>query len=358
MSQNTSQGRRDFFRKSTTALGATAMTAGLASSAQATPAPIEPMKIGVFGIDYTFWGLWADLLSPEGRWSGTSLLRMRPSHIWDKDKEKAQEFADKWGCEVVNNYDDMVGKVDGVVNGDLYNIPWQHQLLRPYIEAGIPCFLQRPWSNTIRNLDEMLDLATKHNTALIATATYEHNSEADNFSKLLENVGEIQAAFGTSRVGDRPHFHLPYMMMKILGFDVETVNMIADDPKKIGYMNVNYVYPTTDDRPGFVLSMHAAKPDVYNFTIIGDKGTESARMPGGTDYFHRFFGQLMDMQKTFEKGENYQPFDIVRKKFQCVQAEYYSHYELAGTPVKIGTVPTDWAIPAWNPGWYDGSEFK
>ncbi len=363
MFQNSSQGRRGFFKKSTAALGATAMTTGLvsslnAASINAAPSPLEPMKIGVFGIDYTFWGLWADLLSPTGQWSGTSLLRMRPSHIWDKDRKKAQEFADKWGCEVVDKYDGMVGKVDGVVNGELYNIPWQHQLMRPYIEAGIPCYLQRPWSNTIRNLDEMLDLAAKHNTPIIATATFEHNSEADNFSKLLVNVGEIQAAFGTSRVGDRPHFHLPYMMMKILGYDVETVNMIADDPKKIGYMNINYVYSKTDKHPAFVLSMHAAKPDVYSFAIYGDKGTESARMPAGTDYYHRFIDQLVDIQKTFEKREHYQPLDIIRKKFLCVQAEYYSHYERGGAPVRIGTVPADWPIPAWRPDWYDGSEFK
>ena len=81
---------------------------------------------------------------------GVSILR-------DKNKTKAQEFADKWGCEVVDNYDDMVGKVDAVANGDLYNIPWQHQLLRPYIEAGIPCYLQRPWSNTLKNLDEIYE---------------------------------------------------------------------------------------------------------------------------------------------------------------------------------------------------------
>ena len=70
------------------------------------------MTLGVFGLDFTFWGIWADLLSPQGRYLGTSALRMRPTHVWDKDVKKAQEFAKRWGCQVVDRYDGMVGKVD------------------------------------------------------------------------------------------------------------------------------------------------------------------------------------------------------------------------------------------------------
>ena len=80
------------------------------------------MKIGVFGLDYTFWGIWADLLSPQGRYLGTSALRMRPTHVWDKNVKKAQDFATQWGCQVVDRYDGMVGKVDAVLNGRVDNV--------------------------------------------------------------------------------------------------------------------------------------------------------------------------------------------------------------------------------------------
>ena len=60
----------------------------------------------------------------------------------------------------------------------------------------------------------------------------------------------------------------------------------------------------------------------------------------------------------FLEGKNYQPYDIVRKKFECVLTEYYSHYERGGSPVKVGTVPADFQIPPWKPDWYDDSDFK
>jgi len=349
------ESRRSFLARGTAAGAASVIGGNAAEAAQRKRGKV--LKIGVFGLDYTFWGIWADLLSPRGKHSGTTLLNMAPSHVWDKNRKKAEEFAAKWGCEVVKTYDGMLGKVDGVVNGDLYNVPWQHKLLRPYIEAGVPVYLSRPWSSRLRDLDYMLDLAAKHNTPICASATYEHYNEADNFQGKLKNIGEIEAAFAVCGAGDRPHFHIPYMMMKILGYNVEKAALVTNDPKKPDYLQVTYIYGATEKQSSFALTMQALRSFVYHFTIYGKEGTESASMPAGASWFFRFLPQLVDIQKTME-GKNYQPFDIVRKKFECVLAEYYSHYEKGGLPVKVGTVSPDWQIPPWKPNWYDDSDFK
>jgi len=55
-------------------------------------------------------------------------------------------------------------------------------LLRPYLEAGTPCFIQRHWADTIAHLDEMLELAAKHSTPIMATVPFEHYSEADTLA--------------------------------------------------------------------------------------------------------------------------------------------------------------------------------
>jgi hypothetical protein len=348
--------RRNFIQRAGASVAASMAAVPFLAASSATS--IEPMKLGVFGLDYTFWGIWADLLSPQGRYLGTSSLRMRPTHVWDKDAKKAQDFAKRWGCEVVERFDGMVGKVDAVVNGDLYNVPWQHLLLRPYLEAGMPCFLQRHWADTLQHLDEMLDLAAKHGAPLMATVPFEHYSEADSFAGRLKTIGEVQGVFGTAEAADEPHFHLPYMLMKILGYDVEWVSMTADDVRKVGFLNINYGYSKAEKRRPFVVSMQTARSEVFSLTVIGDQGTVSASMPSSSSYFTRFFGQLVDIQKTFEKRAQYQSPDVIRKKFQCLQAAYYSRFERDSSPVKVGSVPADWPLPAWRPDWYDGSEFR
>lgn len=362
MSRSAGSTRRDFLRNAAAATAATAASVALPGVAQASAAaraePIEPLKVGVFGLDFTFWGIWADLMSPEGQYVGTSALRMRPTHVWDKDTRKAEQFARRWGAEVVDRYDGMLGKVDAVANGDLNNTPWQHLLMRPYLEAGVPCFLMRHWASTIGHLDEMFDLATRNNAALMATLPFEHFPAVGELTARMRSIGQIQAAFGTSSVADEPHFHLPYMALKVLGHDVEWVSMASDDVRRVGYLNINYGYARAEGQRPFVASLHSGAPDVFSLTVVGENGTASASMHSSANYYTRFFDQLVDMQKFFEKREHYEPLDVIRKKYLALQAAYYSSVERGGAPVQVGSVPVDWVLPAWQPTWYDGSEFR
>jgi len=358
MSNTLRANRRDFLKMAGTSTAAAMVTTSVASAATPVATSIPVMKVGALGLDYTFWDIWANLLSPNGRYEQTSLLRMRPAYVWDKDHKKAQDFADKWECEVVDRYDGMVGKVDAVMVGDLVLSPWQHLLLRPYIQAGIPSFLQRHWSDTLVHMDEMLDLAAKHSTPVMATVPFEHFDHANIAVRQLKTAGDVLGAFATAEIPDEPHFHIPYLMMKILGYDVESISMNTDNVQKTGFLNVDYFYPAADTRKPFVLSMLGAGTDLFSFNILGKQYNVASSIPAGSDSFTRFFGQLMDTQKTFEKRTLYQPMDVMRKKFQCLHAAYYSKMERNGAPVKIESVPADWAIPAWKPEAYSAADFK
>jgi len=354
MAENTS--RRSFLSMGTLA-GAVSLAAG--SRAEAEPQkPRRKLRVGAFGaIAYSFWGIWADLLSPAGR-AGTSILNMELSHVWDKDFAEAEKFAAKWGCEAVKKYDDMLGKVDGVVCGGLYEVPWQHLMFRPYLKAGMPCYLSRPWAYRIKDMEEMLELAAKYSAPLIATATYEHYNEADSLRDKLPGVGQIKSVAATCTGGDFPHFHIQHMMPKILGYNVQQVSLITNDVKKPQYLQDTFLMGGDDKQPPYLCTMHSAPgPYVFHITIIGTEGTEVASMPGSSNYFYRFATQLMDIQKTIE-GKNYQDFDIVRKKHINWITAHYSHVERKGAPVATGTVPSDWSPPHWMPGWMDDSMFK
>ena len=51
----------------------------------------------------------------------------------------------------------------------------------------------------------------------------------------------------------------------------------------------------------------------------------------------------------FRAEEKEKPAEIIRKKYLCLQAAYYSSMERGGAPVTVGSVPADWALPAWRP---------
>ncbi len=99
------------------------------------------------------------------------------------------------GAEPVARYDGMIGKVDAVAFGGYYEVPWQHRLARPYIEAKIPTFLDRPFAFCLRDLDGLLDLIAKNGTPVMATDVYEHLYDAHAKAK-LGRLGEISGVTG------------------------------------------------------------------------------------------------------------------------------------------------------------------
>lgn len=91
-------------------------------------------------------------------------------------------------------------------------------------------------------------------------------------------------------------------MMKILGYDVESVSMAADDVRKVGYLNVNHFYPKSDKRPPFVSAMNAARPDVYTFRVMGAQAEISGAMPREADNVARSWARF-SISKSRSKND-------------------------------------------------------
>ena len=168
-----------------TAGAAAGLTAGLSkcSPAEASRTPSRKIRVGALNVGaYTFWGIWARILSPGGTF-GTGLLNMEVTHCWDVNRGLAEKFAAEHDCQVVDRYDGMVGEVDAIAFGGLYEVPWQHRLARPYVDAGVPTYLSRPFSYRLRDIDSILDLAAKRGTPLMATSCQEHLYQATHLQQ-------------------------------------------------------------------------------------------------------------------------------------------------------------------------------
>src|SRR5437016_3645549 len=156
-------------------------------SPQAPTQRKRKIRVGALNVgEYTFWGIWGDILSPKGKFGG-GLFNMEITHCWDLNPKLAREFAAKHDCVAIDKYDGMVGKVDAIAFGGLYEVPWQHLLAKPYVEAGIPTYLSRPFSYRLRDIDFILNLAAKHSTPLMATSVQEHYYQASYLKDRLKN---------------------------------------------------------------------------------------------------------------------------------------------------------------------------
>ena len=320
------------------------------------------IRVGALNVgDVSFWPIWANALSADGP-LGSPLLNMEVTHCWDAYPERAAEFAKSYGCRVVRKYDGMLGKVDAIAFGGLYEVPWQHLLARPYVEAGVPTYLSRPFTYRLRDIDELLGLATKHGTPIMATNVYEHFCQASILKERLANVGKIQAVHGVCNSTEYPgHFHIQFFVPRVLGYEVSEVSLLTDDERDCTYLQETMLYKGRGKQPPFLATLQANREAPYLYLqVIGNKGSETIEMTRSPDpketLYHFFAPQLVDMQATFQ-GTLFQPFEVIRKKAALFLAGYYSHLEKGGSFVSPKSVPADWSPPPFKPGWIDESIF-
>lgn len=371
--ENEQKTRRDFLTTGTLAGAAAFMGSGRTAEAQTAAKPQKKIRVGAMCVgrgSFTPYS-WVDMIAstipkPESERRpnfGTPFLNMEITHVWDLDKEAAQKFADPLGATVVDRYDGMVGKVDAIIQGGFNEVPWNHKLAKPYLEAGIPMYLSRPFAYSLKDADEMLETAAKHNTPLISSDMGEHFYEIEPLRERLKNIGRINCAHGAVWARDFPmHFHMQFTMLRIFGYDVEEVSLLTD--KIIGntYIQETYLFKGWEKQTSFPCAIHGAPSrDFYSITIMGaDDNLHAERMFTPNWREELLFNQsnhVISMQRTFE-GDQFQPYDILRKKTEIFLTGFYSHIERGGAPVKVGTVPVDWVAPPSHPGWIDDSMFK
>jgi hypothetical protein len=348
-----------------------ALAAAPQASGQSAPAKgRRTLRIGALAVSAaSFWTYtWGDILTPGEKpinrgTLDTEVLAMEITHVWDVNPQEAEKFAAQVGAKAVKRYDDMVGLVDGVAFGGYYEVPWQHRLARPYIEAGIPTCLSRPFAYSLRDIDTLLDLAAKHNTPVMATDIYEHLYGTRMLKSRLANVGEIECVHGTCLTNDYPlRFHVQYMILKIFGFEIGSVSLITDDPNASTYLVGTYLFKGWKGQPPFPCTLTMTpRGDLYSFTVSGTAGIETERLPQfaewSDDLLIHHLPMLVDMQRTFE-GRTYEPLDLVRKKTELFLTGFYSATERSGAPVTVGTVPVDWRARPVKPDWIDESIFR
>ena len=370
---NAKRSRRGFLAAAGTTAGAVAfMPAGRVAAAKKAESP-KKIRVGVMGVGRgSFMSYsWVDMIAatipkPEGAAHvnfGTPFLNMEITHVWDQSNEAAHKFADPLGATVVDRYDGMVGRVDALLQGGFNEVPWQHRLAMPYLEAKIPTYLSRPFAYSLRAIDEVLETAAKYSTPLLATDMGEHFYEIEPLRERMKNIGKINGAYGTVWARDYPmHFHMQYTMLRIFGYDVEQVAVLTDNVMGNTYLQETYIFKGWENQPAFPCAIHGAPGrDFYSIAIMGaDENLRTERMftPNWREeLLFNQSNQIIEMQRTFEGGQ-FQPFDVIRKKTEIFLTGFYSHAERGGAPVKVGTVPVDWAALPSQPGWIDESMFK
>ncbi len=355
--------RRTFLSK--TALMAGGLTAGIISKgsrsiSQETIPGAEPWNPdpgirkkdekllnigGIFGLwSHTSSTWWRYLNPPEG-WARPTGMRI--THLWCVDPAAGRRLAERYDAELVESYDDMVGRVDGMFIDDFFVTPFMPDLSLPYIEAGIPCFFDRPMASSMSGANKVINASKRSGTPFMVASAYEYLKEVEIIHHRLKDIGDI-TAYEARNSGSNVYMyalHGIWFTLKAMGVDVERIGHRTENP-----VNAPGLTSLEHRRSGklFYGTIHHSRLknimcSVRAYGTGGDFEVTCATdgRPWNKDIF-TYLEMLHSMERMIRTRIAPEPIEYTEAKMRIFISVLYSVYEKDGALIEVAALPESW----------------
>jgi predicted dehydrogenase len=152
--------------------------------------------------------------------------------IWDADPEEARRVARLANIpDVLPTAAAAIGRVDGVLICD--DMSMQHQkLAKPFLEAGIPTFIDKPLSPDPGEAAEIVALARQAGAPLMSCSALRYARELAEAREPIAALGKLRCATATAP-GELVFYgiHALELAHTVLGPGVEWVENIGDEER-------------------------------------------------------------------------------------------------------------------------------
>ena len=230
--------RRGFFKE----LGAGAVSSlGLAAMAQgAENRPSEPdygtgkrVRVGIIGGENSHTIGFGKIFNVEKKFPGIEVVA-----VWGETDEFAKNAAEKGSIpRIVKKQEELMGMIDALIV-DHRHAKYHVAAARPFVEAGIPTFIDKPFCYRVAEGRELLELAEKRNTPITCLSSAAYGPGVDDMAaqvKELEDVGSIVIT-GPASINSKYggiffyEIHTVEQLFKLFGDDAEAVRATRHGP--------------------------------------------------------------------------------------------------------------------------------
>ena len=323
-------------------------------------ADINPIRVGVLTCEryVHITGIWGPIIDPYGeqefKSAKTRMTNMVMTHVWDMDRAGAEAFTRQYkGVEVVDNYWDMVGKVDGIILSDLDSCLHFKELTRPYLEAGVPIFINRPFALNLADAQQMIDLAKKHNTPIMSGSSFEYAPEVEHIKREVAAIEPLSGFTAANSASDYPShgIHGLFFVYACIGSGIQSVAYQTPDWRTPnGLVSIEYE-GRNDGKPFFGCVQEMTGTWAW-IRVFGSRSFEQFIQSD----IHFWVPILWKMQEMFETRKMPESYAAIYEKTQMFLAGFKSHVECGGAPVALSDIG-EWTAPSLNPDPYPDGYF-
>ncbi|MBD3184902.1 gfo/Idh/MocA family oxidoreductase [Candidatus Poribacteria bacterium] len=98
-----------------------------------------------------------------------------------------------YGIKLVDDPDEMIGKIDGVliesVDGSVH-----YDRAKPFLEAGIPMFIDKPFTCSMEHAKAIAKLAEKNNVPVFSSSSLRYGLEVQDIIEKADEYGKVVGA--------------------------------------------------------------------------------------------------------------------------------------------------------------------
>jgi predicted dehydrogenase len=228
----------------------------------------------------------------------------RVTNVWTQDLKISESIAKTTGIENINkNIEDMIGTVDAVLL--TRDDPENHvKMAKPFIEAGIPIFIDKPLAITHEDLDYFSGENAK-GRLIMSGSSMRYANECRTAKTEAALLGKIELVTAT---GKKDWIKYGVHLM-------EAVVSILNDPKPVCVKNVgknrkDIVYIEYDNGIQVVISIFMDISPTFQISLFGQNGWKLVDIRNSYSMFRDNIIEFIRSVKEgrsrleFEKTEN------------------------------------------------------
>jgi predicted dehydrogenase len=173
------------------------------------------LRLGLVGVNTSHADAFSRIFNGD-EVQGPQIETARITAIWGNDRERIEQLRQQHGIETLaTDPNEMIGQVDGVlVIDDTGGGATHADLARPFIEANVPTFIDKPMTTGYADAKALFDLAAKHGTLLTSSSALRFPVELDAAKERLAEIGKISSIVS---VGPGEWFYYGIHAVELLG---------------------------------------------------------------------------------------------------------------------------------------------
>lgn len=145
------------------------------------------------------------------------------THVWSQDMQLSKHIAKASNIACcVKNFEDLIGSVDAVLlaRDDAEN---HYYFAKPFLEAGIPIYIDKPLALSLNEANNLLDLQS-YSGQIFSCSALSYAQELVPDSSELAGLGEIRTIIGFApKEWDKYAVHIIEPLLRFLPDDDEVV---------------------------------------------------------------------------------------------------------------------------------------